>query len=265
VSENQQSKDEGLSVSIALMIIGAIFFVYTLFVEDNSVQGGFSESQPIDNKESVFLKRVNLPLISLEKEINKEIIASIPYIYLEGDLSYKEYNFPMKDNFDYLEAFYEIKERKNAVLGVYINDFMVSFNREGNNYYKLLEKPIFENKDKLNIRFIIKKEGFFGEPVLVIKDFVIVGYENKGKKIIDFYLDKDKIANYYLIGEPLFCRKGSFILKVNNCPEYVIKFDCRDKIKKLIPDICFNEYNKLTFELQSGEITFKKLYLEEAK
>jgi len=264
VSEEKQSKDEGLSVSVAIIIIAAIFLVYSLFV-NNEVKESSEKSEDLLNNSNKTFFLINLPLISLEKNIKRKIVVSIPYVYLEGDLSYKEYSFSLNENFDYLEAFYEIKDKKNALLGVYINDFMVSFNRESNNYYKLLEKPIFEGRNKLDIKFIIKKEGFFGKPLIVIKDFVIIAYKDESKKIIEFYLDKDKIKNYYLVGKPFFCKKGSFILKVNKCPEYIINFDCRSDIKKLIPDICFGEYNKLVFELQNGRISFKRLYLEEAK
>jgi hypothetical protein len=265
----EEKKDEGMDISVAIMIIGAIFFIYTLFVgSDNSsnsfLSSNFSSTETSSSSNvNSFSNLIYLPPLDLEYKIRRDLVASIPYVYLEGDLSYKDFSFPLERNYDYLEAFYEIKEKNNAVLGVYINNIMVSFNKEGNNYYKYIEKPVFQNSNILKVRFVIKKEGFFGTPKVVIKDFVIYGYKNEGKKIVEFSLDKEDIKNYELIGEPSYCKPGSLILKVNKCPDYIINFNCQKRIELLIPEICFQENNKIIFELQSGKLFFKKLYLKE--
>jgi len=123
-------ENKGLPVSVALMIIGAIVFVYALFT---------SYSEPEQSFNLTSYSSIDLPPLHLSSSEKRDIIANIPYVRLTEDDNEKEYSFELKRKYEYFEAFYQIEEDRNSKLNVYINDFLVSFNKYGNGYYKYLD------------------------------------------------------------------------------------------------------------------------------
>ncbi|MEO2154291.1 MAG: hypothetical protein ABGW69_00615 [Nanoarchaeota archaeon] len=256
---SDKKEESGLGIGVVVMIMGAIFFLFTLFTEE--------PQQGID-----FLKKNNyieLPSVKLSSnEKIKELIFNVPYIYLEGDGAEKDYNVNLNDRYDFLEAYYQIEEDDNAILGVYFNDYLVSFNKNGNNYYKVIDKSIYGNSNELNIRFLIKKKSnwlIFSTPKVVIKDFVIYGYKGLNKATFNFYLN-NVTSNLVLKGTNRECSNADLFLKINNCPEYEIKLGCFEELTYNIPEICLKiGNNTISFRLYSGKVDLENLRIEKAR
>ncbi len=245
-------ESKGLPVSIALMIIGAIVFVYALFTSYSEPEQGFN----LTNYSSIDLPPLHLS--SLEK---RDIVVNIPYVRLTKDDNEKEYSFELKRKYNYFEAFYQIEEDRNAKLDVYINDFLVSFNKYGDGYYKYLDKSIIKDHN-LDIRFVLEKEGFslFSTPEIVVKDFLIYGYYTNNEASISFNLDK--IEELTLDGKPLNCEPGQLTVQVNDCPAYAIDFNCKSRITYDVSPICLKKgYNVIKFKLNSGKLDLYDLKL----
>jgi hypothetical protein len=232
--------------SLIILLMGIFIVIYMLFGEDTTI----SNPSRTTIKDSIVL-----PSVYLTSQQEKELIASIPYIVLDSNNNEKKYFFKLKNSYDHLEAFYQLKENQNCNILVYFNNYLVSFNKLGNGYYKYIEKPIYEDNNELEIRFVCQKQGFslFKKPKAIIKDFVVEGFKEYNKAQVTFSAEEE---DYLFKAKPSNCEKGSLEIQVNECPSFLINFNCNSFIEYTIPKICLNYgKNTIKFKLISGKLS----------
>ena len=246
-----KTKKSQFPASLVILLLGIFIVIYMLFGEDNS----FNELNDFSNDSE---NSIILPSVYLTSQAEKELLFSAPYIILNKENSEKTYSFELKNNYDHLEAFYQIEDKQNCNILIYFNNYLVSFNKLGNGYYKYIEKPIYENKDKLELRFVCQEQGFslFKKPKVVLKDFVIEGFKEFDEAKIMFSAEE---RDYLFKANPSNCEKGVLEIQVNECPSFLIDFNCRDLIEYTIPKICLNYgENTIKFKLLSGKLSLKQ-------
>ncbi len=244
--------------SLVILLIGVFVLIFLLFGEDTNISSP-SSSEQIINK-----SKISLPSIYLTTEKDEKLLISIPFIVLENNFLEKSYEFYLNDNFDYLESFYQIEKIKNCNLQVYLDDYLISYDRLGRGYYKLLEKPLFENKDKIKIRFVCEKKGnfLFGQPQAIIKDFVINGYKKYDKVKLTFRAEPKDYIFQALVTR---CNgENTLEIQVNNCPAYIKDVKCNSVFKYKIPEVCLNEesaINTLNIRILKGKLSLVNVSL----
>lgn len=244
------------SPSLLILLMGVFILVFLLFGENSINYYNEEKNEKNGSKETIYL-----PNVFLTSEKKRDLVFVVPYITLSNKES-KTFTVNLEKSYNHLEMFYQVEKNNNCIIKVYFDDYLTSFNKIGENYYKYIEKPLFKDKEKIEIKIECQKDKtlYFKKTEALIKDFVIYGYEEFNLAKINFFIDNLDYGQYRLESFFSTCERGSLLIQVNDCNEYLLDFDCSKKIVYNIPKICLNEgKNTLKLKLLSGEINFKDM------